>query len=112
MSIEQTSFKYFRNPHDFSTYTAEPQTCEVCQQVQAGYSGPFYSAEDIEFVCEECLATGRLAQVDATTNEGDIKALRKQIKDLQPQLTKKQLEELVEQGTAELEQRTPHLTTW
>jgi uncharacterized protein CbrC (UPF0167 family) len=107
-----TTFRYFRDPHHFSTYTQEPRTCDVCGRTPPGYEGPFYSEEDLDFVCESCLASGRLAEQDATTNSADTRTLYWQIKIANPHLSEEQIETLVNDKTAELEQRTPHIVTW
>lgn len=106
-------FRYFERPHDFSTYQTEPRKCDFCRQVRFGYAGPFYgSGDDVEFICEECLASGRLAERGITTNEGDIAALERQLAELRPDLDGKQRAALASARTAELESRTPSVITW
>lgn len=61
-------FRYFHDPHNFSTYTLEPQQCEICGEHRPGYGGSFYGPEDLDFVCEDCLANGKLAERNFTTN--------------------------------------------
>lgn len=112
MSASEIVFRYFRNPHQFSTYSDTPKTCDICGQVRAGYGGPFYGKADVEFVCEECLATGRLAERDVITNEGDLVALREQLRGKHPKLDEAQIEARAQQRTTELENCTPHLITW
>lgn len=112
MNEGETLFTYFRRPHQFSTHTDEPQVCELCSQVRAGYRPPFYGRAGIKFLCEECLAAGRLAEIDAMTNEGDVRSLRGQLSEAQPKLDEEQVESLVRERTGELEHRTPHLVTW
>jgi uncharacterized protein CbrC (UPF0167 family) len=53
-----------------------------------------------------------LAEHDLETNEGDQAGLARQLRQLQPSLDEAALRTLVAERTAELEQRTPHLTTW
>jgi uncharacterized protein CbrC (UPF0167 family) len=107
-----TRFRYFEHPHQFSTYQDEPQQCEVCGREQPGYTGPFYGLQDVEFVCEECLATGRLQEHDITTNEGNATALREHLRALHPDLSDEEMKQLAQERTVELEQRTPHVVTW
>lgn len=110
--MSENSFRYFRYPHHFSTYSSAPKTCDLCGQLQPGYDGPFYGLNKIKFVCEQCLISGKLADKDAFTNEGDLGTLRQQIKSLHPELTQVEIEKLTNIRDAELQQRTPHLVTW
>ena len=66
----------------------------------------------MEFVCEDCLAAGRLQDFDVTTNEGDVGALREQLQQSHPELGDSDLERLSDERRAELEYRTPHMVTW
>ena len=108
----ETGFRYFRYPHRFSTYTDEEQHCDLCQQVRPGYRRPFYGRQRLEFVCEECLKGGALAGIKTRTNEGDVASLREQLEGMHPDFTQEQVRDMVQQRTAELEHRTPHLVTW
>lgn len=105
-------FRYFERPHQFSTYRETAGRCDICGQSKAGYQEPFYGADEIEFVCEECLVTGRLTDQGITTNEGDGAALKRQLRERYPQWSAQQIQEQLEKLSAELEQRTPHMTTW
>lgn len=80
--------------------------------MRPGYKGPFRGQTDVDFVCEECLVSGQLAEVNAETNQGRIAALRSQLGEMHPELTNEEIEELVRERTAELMHRTPHLVTW
>ena len=87
-------FRYFAEPHGpSSTWIEAGRVCGLCGEVRAGYDGPYYGIEEIEFVCEPCLAGGRLAERDATTNAGS------------PTIADPA-------RRSELEQRTPHLSSW
>ena len=87
-------FRYFAEPHGpSSTWTADQRACDLCGEVRAGYEGPYYGVEEIDFVCEPCLVAGRLAERDATTNDGHATVADPERR-------------------AELEQRTPQLSTW
>jgi uncharacterized protein CbrC (UPF0167 family) len=107
-----TSYRYFEHPYRFSTYREESGCCDICGREVAGYNGPFYGTRDVEFVCEDCLAAGRLQDFDVTTNEGDVGALREQLQQSHPELGDSDLERLSDERRAELEYRTPHMVTW
>jgi uncharacterized protein len=106
------TFRYFRDPHHFSTYTEEPQTCDICGRDRPGYEAPFYGEEDLDFVCEKCLASGRLAEQDCTTNSVDRSNLQTQIEAAEPGLAKDEIDARVEQIASEVEERTPGIVTW
>lgn len=104
------TFRYFALPHRFSTYHEESHQCDLCNQHRPGYGAQSFS--DIEFVCEECLAAARLADLDFATNQGDVAALRTQVRERMPQLSDTERGQMVQERTAELKYRTPHLVTW
>lgn len=110
--MSEVSFKYFLHPHNFSTYTSELCVCDLCGEKQTGYKGPFYGLKQIEFVCEDCLVSGKLAEIDTYTNQGNIGALRKQLREMNLEYPKIDLEKIVRDRDAELLHRTPHVTTW
>lgn len=104
------TFRYFQDPHHFSSYSYEPDVCNTCGQTCMVYeygSGP-------EYICEQCLSEGRFTgeEEDYTTNEGDVSELRKQLGSLHPELLDEQIETLVQQRTTEIERRTPPVLTW
>jgi len=66
----------------------------------------------VDRLCEGCLRSGRLAELDLATCTGDAAALRKQLAEARPDLIGTELDALVQARTAELEQRTPCLITW
>jgi uncharacterized protein CbrC (UPF0167 family) len=108
----ESAFRYFCHPHQFSTYSEEPRTCETCGETQPGYKGPFYGAARVEFVCEECLVAGRLAEIDVSTSIGDPEALGDQLREIYPGLDETEVEARTCRQTDELEHRTPRLITW
>jgi len=105
-------FRYFADPHHFGLYSKEPQTCGLCGEERPVYEGPYYGIEEVEFVCEECLVGGKLAEHDLTTNEGELRTLVEQLTERLPGESPEQITEMARQRKAELEQRTPHLSTW
>ena len=106
------TFRYFAEPHAYSSYTLEPEACDSCGRRLPGYRGLFYGTRDINFVCEECLARGALAALGQETNEPDIRALRQQLGQLRPELSEPEREELIKERTDELIHRTPAPETW
>lgn len=108
------TYRYFAEPHAFAHYSPMPRRCNVCGRVALGYHGPFAGAGTghIEFVCDDCLASGRLAELGASLNEGDAEALEEQLRDLHPELSEDEIARLVHERSAELEQRTPAMVTW
>jgi uncharacterized protein CbrC (UPF0167 family) len=103
-------FRYFRDPHGSSnsTWTTDAEPCAFCGQSRPGYEGPYFGGDRVDFVCEPCLMSGRLAERDLTTNEGDIDGLRAQL----DARAVDDVEGEVEERRRELEERTPRLVTW
>jgi uncharacterized protein CbrC (UPF0167 family) len=112
MEPDSIAFRYFRSPHHFSTYTAEPQACYFCGEARPGYEGPFIGEADIRFVCEPCLNDGRLADAGAAANDGNWDKLYQQLEDIHYRLHDEEIQMLAEPRRAELEQRTPPLASW
>jgi uncharacterized protein CbrC (UPF0167 family) len=108
----QHSFRYFRSPYAFSSYTSAPRACHFCGQARPGYGGPFIGEADIAHICEPCLAAGRLAEANAAANDGDWDALYQQLEDIEYRLHDEEIQALAEPRRAELEQRTPPLSAW
>ena len=106
------TFSYFAEPHVWSTYASEPAVCKACGRRAPGYRGPFYGIDDVDFVCEDCLASGALQRLGQTTNDPDGGALRQQLTKLQTELSDSERERVVGERTDELQYRTPPLVTW
>ncbi len=100
-------FKYFKDPHHFSYYIDDLYECNLCKEIQQGYEGIFYGPEKIEFICETCLIQGRLAEIECSTNLGNSKELRKQLRKKYPNILDVDLDEMISQKNFELEQCTP-----
>src|SRR5688572_17284501 len=105
-------FRYHRSPHDFSCYSKELRTCDLCGELSTGYRGVFYGDMDIEFVCEACLINGKLAEKQVFTNSGNLDELKLQIRERQPGLSVVEVESLAKAKDDELIHRTPHVITW
>lgn len=105
-------FRYFRDPHHFSSYSDTGEVCPFCGLARPGYGGGFFGLETdgYEFVCEICLREGRLADQDLTTNESS--SLMPDINAKHPGLSEENLQALIQDRTAELEQRTPAVMAW
>ena len=58
MKKELPFFKYYPDPLKTGEFeTDETVTCECCgKETDVYYTGPFYSVEDIEYLCPECTA--------------------------------------------------------
>lgn len=106
------TYRYFKQPYSFSTYTADAQECGICEAVAPGFEGPFFGTDDLDLACEACLHSGRLAENDFATNDGDVATLTEALARANPKLTAAQVEALAAERTAELHHRTPHITTW
>lgn len=75
-------YRYFQDPHNYSTYTNKNHLCYLCNQLKPGYKGPFYGLHHVEFVCEECLFAGKLAEVEGFTNSWSDFSVREQLEKL------------------------------
>lgn len=105
-------FRYFRMPHRFSSYTAELHSCEFCGRLAPGYDGPFYGEGECEFICEDCLASGRLSERGFFCNEGDLQALSEQLSRLNPSKSAQEIKDMASVRDMTLTTATPHLVTW
>jgi len=109
-SATAPTFRYFPSASTSpqSTWTAEPHPCGGCGQVGPGFAGPYYGEQDVEFLCSTCLAGGRLGELEGSANSADRAELLTQLRERAPASA----ETLAEVRTRELEERTPHVTSW
>jgi uncharacterized protein CbrC (UPF0167 family) len=111
MSPVKRTYQYFADPQNFSTWSEHPQECSLCGQEKPGFEGPFYGEEEVDFVCEDCLAGGAIIESGANTNDGDMDSLREQIAELHPEFKEEQVAREVERKFAALGEQTPPMAT-
>ncbi|GAB3913715.1 hypothetical protein GCM10028803_58230 [Larkinella knui] len=107
------TFKYVDKPEVFIGLGDEETPCDLCHQQKPCFdAAAFFGEEEMAWICPDCLANGRLYERDSYTCQGDVMELKRQLKALNPALTKADIEDLADQKTLELEKTTPHLITW
>jgi len=64
MKKELPFFKYYPDPLKTGEFeTDETVTCECCgKETDVYYTGPFYSVENIEYLCPECIVNGEASK--------------------------------------------------
>lgn len=63
---ELPRFRYHPNPLETEAFLIadSPVTCDCCKQpTNIYYQSPFFSVEDIEYLCPQCIASGHAAQL-------------------------------------------------
>lgn len=106
-------FKYFDKPELFTKLRDAETTCDTCGQEKVCFDAEsFCGNENLKSICPECLSNGQLKNKNVSTCNGDIEALKKQLKILNPAFTDIENETIAQQKTTELEKTTPHLITW
>ncbi|RRA98857.1 CbrC family protein [Larkinella rosea] len=106
-------FKYFDKPEIFIGLRDKETHCDLCDQPKLCFdAGAFLGEDEIASICPECLATGRLYELDCYTCQGDVTELKRQLRERHPSLTKAEVDDLADQKTLELEKTTPPLVTW
>ncbi|GAB3931300.1 CbrC family protein [Larkinella terrae] len=107
------TFKYVDKPEVFMGLRDKETRCEFCNQQKLCFNADaFYGEDEIESICPDCLATGRLYERDSYTCQGDLAELKRQLQDRNPDLSKAEVDDLADQKTLELEKTTPPLITW
>ena len=107
------TFKYFDSSELFVELRDTKTICDTCGQSKFCFDAEvFYGSDDLTSVCPECLAIGKLIDINSFTCDGDNKKLVIQLKQLNPSLTHNEIEEIAKQKTTELEKTTPQLITW
>ncbi len=87
------SFRYFRDPHHFSSFDGNGKVCHCCRQVRPGYDGPFYGLGEGDYVCETCLMEGELAAINQRMNDGDVRTMRIQLTAMHPKASPEQIQD-------------------
>lgn len=107
------NFTYFENPEIYTGLSEHITTCHFCEEEKACFDAEaFYGEDKINSICPECLAAGRLLDVDSFTCNGDIDGLRGQLKEMHPDMSTAEIEKIALQKTSLLEKTTPPLITW
>lgn len=107
------NFKYFDQPRLYASYTDHETACEICGRVTKCFDATlFFGTADLQVICEQCLADGKLTDLDVYTCEGDIEELENQLRHINPSLPEETIQSLAKEKTMELEKTTPHLITW
>lgn len=62
--MSEYKFKYHPDPLKTGAFQNDKTvTCDCCgKQTDVYYTNPFYSAEDVEYLCPECIASGAAAE--------------------------------------------------
>lgn len=107
------TYTYFDKAGKYSPHSQEAVTCDLCGLEKVCFEAAlYYGTEQIEYICPECLAGGKLAGRDIFTCEGDIEELRHQLRTLHPEWSDEQIESVATEKTFALEKTTPHLVSW
>lgn len=94
------SFKYFKNPIAFAYMAEKGVACHFCGATSDCLDGThFFGQEDIGAICFTCMKTGRLIELDISTNEIDEFSLDSRIEDS-------------DQVANEITYCTPSVPTW
>jgi uncharacterized protein CbrC (UPF0167 family) len=97
------SYKYFRDPQNFALICEEQGPCSICGEIGLWFDAQgFYGTQDLDSVCDACLKSGKLIDLDISTNDVRLDLIEKVFSN------RKILEEL----TNEIIYKTPSLPTW
>jgi uncharacterized protein CbrC (UPF0167 family) len=107
------TFKYFDHPELFVGLRNIETICDTCKQNKICFNAEgFLGWDELTSICPECLESGKLINLDSFTCTGDIQNLVVQLKQIYPNLTEDEIQEMAKQKTIELEKSTPSLATW
>ena len=109
-------FRYFAQPRRDGPWIDDRETpCQMCGQLSdGGYQVEAVLEDDdgeptdeVDYVCEACVARGVLADLDWIGPQGDMEALRAQLAERNPELSAMKLGDLVEARFSQLSEKTP-----
>jgi len=62
-------FQFFSDPINFSYTSKEPVSCSICsEQALCFDAGGYSGVESIDYICESCLKSGKLIELDIEPN--------------------------------------------
>jgi uncharacterized protein CbrC (UPF0167 family) len=106
-------YKYFAHPNSLAAFHDEPMTCEICATSKKCLdASSFYGEKEMDAICEDCLAGGRLKEINACTMDADVEMLVQQLERLHPEWKIDHLLQDAKAKTDELELRTPPVLSW
>ena len=68
--VSKMKFKYFRDPDNFAFRVDQNSNCSICGSEGLWFDASvFYGVNEIECICDDCLAEGKLEVLEIETNE-------------------------------------------
>jgi len=68
--MTKSIFKYFRDPDNFSFKVNDIAKCDICEKEGIWFSAGGFSGEnEIECICDSCLAGGALEELEISSND-------------------------------------------
>jgi len=68
--MSNMKFKYFRDPENVAFRADDNSKCSICGAVGLWFdAGGFYGGNEIDCICDNCLADGKLKELEIETNE-------------------------------------------
>lgn len=105
-------FKYFENYNNLSSFTKDKVECQICKSLIVCFNSTFYGLEKINHICPNCIFNKKIYDRDISLNEADISSLILQLRDINKGLDEKEIIEIANKKTKELEKATPQLIAW
>lgn len=97
------TFKYFESPENFAFLADENESCDLCGKTTDCFdASSFLGEEEIDCICDSCLASGALIDMDICANDIDFETVEEAITD----------EDEFDRLTNEIIYQTPKLPTW